>query len=64
MTPHIQTTQTAAPLTVPQSTRFVNLEKDAASLQGVTIANDNEAARNRPNILAKRRRRHARLSAR
>lgn len=62
MTPHIQQANTAEPIAASQIAKFAMLETASPSLTGVIVANDNAAKR--PNILAKRRRRRARLWAR
>lgn len=64
MTSYIQQAETAEPYAALQSPRFANVETEPTALNGLTIANDNAAESSRPNILVKRRRRHARLRAR
>lgn len=60
MTPQIQQTETAPAF---ENADFAALEISAASIEAISIANDN-AASHRPGIVAKRRRRHARLAVR
>ncbi len=61
MTPQIQQTETAPAFDYAD---FAALEISAASIEAIPLANDNFTGTERRGILAKRRRRHARLAVR